>query len=123
MHRRFAGGRVELWLSTSPCYHTTNGSIIPCTEIIDGVSWEGGGTGDVTAMSATVCADPASHPGYANGGSSNLGTLQRCPNGSDTDNSSNDFTVADDGNLYMVAAQSREGSKVVEGLIYRLSGL
>lgn len=95
-----AGSATNLFLGNSGdgltlSIGTTNGSVIPCEEVIDGVSWEGGGSSDVTAMSSTVCSDPASNAGYANGGSSNLQTLQRCPNGTDTDNSTADFTVAD----------------------------
>lgn len=73
----------------------TTGSIIPCAEVVDGASWEGGGASEVYAMSSTVCADPASNAGYTNGGASGLVTLQRCPNGADTDNSTTDFVLAD----------------------------
>jgi hypothetical protein len=69
---------------------TTMGSIIPCAEVVDGASWEGGGTGETNAMSSTVCSDPAPHAGYVNTPQS----LQRCPNGSDSDNSTTDFVVA-----------------------------
>ena len=72
---------------------TTNGSVIPCTEVVDGVSWEGNTT-DVTAMSSTVCADPASSPGYANTTTPlTILSMQRCPNGVDTDNSTVDFSM------------------------------
>ncbi len=71
----------------------SNGSIIPCTEVVDGVSWESGGAPDSTATSSSVCADPAPHPGYANGGSTGLMTLQRCPDGADTDSSAVDFVL------------------------------
>jgi hypothetical protein len=71
----------------------SNGSVIPCNEVVDGVSWEAGGTGDVTAMSASVCTDPAPHPGYTNGGSTGLMTLQRCPDGADQDRSAADFVA------------------------------
>jgi hypothetical protein len=71
----------------------SNGNVIPCNEVVDGVSWENGGSSDVTSMSATVCADPAPSAGYTNGGTTGLMTLQRCPDGVDTDNSSADFVV------------------------------
>jgi Lamin Tail Domain/FlgD Ig-like domain len=70
----------------------SNGSIIPCGEVVDGVSWEGGGTNEVYAMSSTVCSDPASNAGYTNV-VPEVKTLQRCPDGFDTDNSANDFIV------------------------------
>lgn len=73
---------------------TTTGSIIPCVEVVDGMSYETGGTGETNAMSSTVCSDPAPNPGYTNGGGSGIQTLQRCPNGSDSDNSTTDFVVA-----------------------------
>lgn len=95
---RSAGTGTDLLLGNSGDGVTlssgvTTGSVIPCAEVVDGVSWEGGGTGDVTAMSRTVCADPASNPGYTNL-TGELKTLQRCPNASDTDNSTTDFIVA-----------------------------
>jgi hypothetical protein len=71
----------------------TTGSVIPCSEVVDGVSWEGGGTNDTTAMSSTVCTDPAPNAGYTNL-TGEFKTLQRCPNASDTDNSTTDFIVA-----------------------------
>jgi hypothetical protein len=93
-----AGTAVDLLLGNSGdgitlSIGTTTGSVIPCGEVVDGVTWEGNTT-DVTAMSSTVCTDPASNPGYANTGT-DIKTLQRCPDGADTDNSTNDFSVAD----------------------------
>jgi hypothetical protein len=73
----------------------STGSVIPCAEVVDGASWENGGTGDTNAMSSTVCADPAANPGYTNGGPTTIQTIQRCPDGADTDNSAADFSVAD----------------------------
>lgn len=70
----------------------TAGSVIPCGEVVDGMSYETGGTGDVTAMSSTVCSDPAPHPGYVTTTGDVL-TLQRCPNGVDTNNSAADFSI------------------------------
>lgn len=68
----------------------SNGNIIPCNEIVDGVSWESGGTGDVTALSSSVCNDAGPHPGYAN----TTESLQRIPDGTDTNTTSaSDFTV------------------------------
>ena len=69
----------------------SNGSVIPCGEVVDGVSWENGGTADVTAMSSRRVRRPGPAPGYANGGADGLMTLQRCPDGADTDNSAGDF--------------------------------
>jgi len=71
----------------------TTFGVIPCDQFIDGVSWETGGIGDVTSLGPMTCADPAPHPGYANGGGTLIGTLQRCPNSTDSDNSSADFIV------------------------------
>jgi len=68
----------------------TSGNIIPCNEIVDGVSWETGGAPDVTATSSTVCADSAPHPGIDN----TVMSLQRCPESVDTDVSSADFIAA-----------------------------
>lgn len=69
----------------------SNGLIIPCTEIVDGVSWEGGSPGDTYALSRTVCSDSLSHPGTTN----TLESLQRCPDGADSDaGSGTDFAVA-----------------------------
>lgn len=69
----------------------SNGLVIPCGEIVDGVSWEdGGGPSEINGMSDSVCADPIAHPGAEN---SNL-SLQRYQNGNDTDCSIEDFRVA-----------------------------
>lgn len=68
----------------------SNGNVIPCAEVVDGVSWESGGAGDVTSMGSGVCADPAPHPGVEN----SLLSLQRCQDGNDTDSSATDFGVA-----------------------------
>ena len=73
----------------------SNGSVIPCNEVVDGVSWEGGDS-EVTAVSNSVCADPASHAGYTNGGPTGLITLQRCPDGADTQASASDFLLLDE---------------------------
>ena len=71
-------------------------SIIPCSEVVDGVSFElTVGSTEIPAVSSTVCTDPAPHPGYAQGGASAIQTLQRCPNGNDTNNSAADFVVTD----------------------------
>ena len=85
---QLANGGDGVTLSTG----TTTIGVIPCAEMVDGVSWETGGTGDTTAMSSTVCSDPAPHPGYVNSTGDVL-TLQRCPNGGDTNNSAADFSV------------------------------
>ena len=69
----------------------TSGNIIPCNEVVDGVSWEsGGGENEWTALGGGVCADPSPHPGQANG---NL-SLQRLQNGNDTQSSAADFAIA-----------------------------
>ena len=67
-----------------------SGNIIPCGEVVDGVSWETGGAPDVTAMSSTTCADPAPHPEL----DSSPNSLQRCPESADTDRSAIDFVAA-----------------------------
>jgi len=96
---RVAGNAADLLLGNSgdgvtlSTGVTTAGSLIPCGEVVDGVTWEGNST-DITAMSSTVCTDPASHPGYSNSGVTIL-TMQRCPNGADTNNSTADFVIAD----------------------------
>lgn len=74
-------------ITVSTGYST--GNVIPCDEVVDGVSWEGGG-GDVTALSDSVCTDPASHPGSSSGSLS----LQRLPDVADSDNSAADFSLA-----------------------------
>lgn len=67
----------------------SNGSVIPCAEIVDGASWEtGGSAGDVTPLSNTVCTDASPNPGYTNGGPSLNQTLQRGSDGLDTNASS-----------------------------------
>jgi hypothetical protein len=68
----------------------TSGNVIPCNEIVDGVSWESGGANDVTATSSGTCADTSPHPGVGNGDFS----LQRIQNGNDTHSSAADFGVA-----------------------------
>jgi hypothetical protein len=69
----------------------STGNIIPCAEIVDGVSWEdGGGIDEVTSTSRNQCSDPAVHPGWGDGNRS----LQRRSNGNDTDRSADDFGVA-----------------------------
>ena len=68
----------------------TSGNIIPCGEIVDGVSWETGGAPDVTATSATTCSDPAPHPEIDNSSNS----MQRCPESTDTNQSAIDFVAA-----------------------------
>ena len=93
-----AGTGIDLLLSNSGDGVTLStglsfGSVIPCGEVVDGVTWEGN-TLDTTAMSSTVCTEPASHTGYANTTTPlTILTLQRCPNGVDTDNSNFDFSV------------------------------
>ena len=87
---QLANGGDGVTLSTG----VSTGSVIPCGEVVDGVSWETGGAGDTTALSSTVCSDATPNPGYTNGGASLLVTLQRCPNGVDTDNSTADFVQA-----------------------------
>lgn len=77
-----ANGGDGLTLSTG----ASTGNVIPCGEVVDGMSWETGG-GDTTAQSNSVCADPAPHPGVGAGALS----LQRKPDGADTDNSAADF--------------------------------
>jgi hypothetical protein len=74
---------------------TTAMSAIPCAEVVDGMSYdEGTPLTDVTAMSSTVCSDPDPNPGYANTTTPlTILSLQRCPNGTDTDNSQADFVV------------------------------
>lgn len=90
-----AGSGADLFLGNSGdgvvlSDGTSNGSSIPCSETVDGVSFEGGGTGDVYAMSSTVCTDGAPHAGYAN----TTDSLQRCPNGADSNTSSTaDFFI------------------------------
>ncbi len=69
----------------------STGNVIPCNEVVDGVSWkDGGGVGEWNAMSRTVCTDPAPHPGTTGPTQS----LQRLTNGNDTDRSATDFGVA-----------------------------
>lgn len=69
----------------------SNGNIVPCAEVVDGVSWQdGGGVNEVNAVSRTVCADPAPQQGPANG----LRSIQRRTNGNDTDRSNDDFGIA-----------------------------
>jgi len=69
----------------------TTGNIIPCNEVVDGVSWEsGGGASEATGMGAGVCSDPSPHSGQSNGNQS----LQRIQNGNDTNASTADFGVA-----------------------------
>jgi len=69
----------------------SSGNIIPCNEVVDGVSWQdGGGLGEVNATSRTVCNDPAPQQGLANG----LRSIQRRTNGNDTDRSNDDFGIA-----------------------------
>jgi hypothetical protein len=58
----------------------TTFGVIPCDQIIDGVIWEGGVTGDLTSLGPITRSDPAPHPGYTNGGASGTMTLQRCIN-------------------------------------------
>ena len=65
----------------------STGNIIPCSEIVDGVSWGTGGIGDVTALSSSICAD-AAPAGPASGSFS----LQRCSDGFDSDTNT-DFLV------------------------------
>lgn len=65
----------------------SSGNLIPCAEIVDGVSWESGGVGDTTALSDSTCLD-ASPGGPVSGSFS----LQRCSDGFDTDSSS-DFVI------------------------------
>ena len=77
-----ANGGDGLTLSTG----VSTGNVIPCAEVVDGVSWETGG-GDTTAQSNTVCADPAPDAGVGTGAFS----LQRKPDGADTDNSAADL--------------------------------
>ena len=87
----FANAGDGVTLSTG----VSTGSVIPCAEIVDGVSWETGGTGDTTPLSNTVCTDPSPHPGYTNGGASLNQTLQRNNDGIDTNTSSSaDFQAA-----------------------------
>lgn len=69
----------------------TTGNVIPCNEVVDGVSWEsGGGADEVTAPGGGACADANPHPGHTNGNQS----LQRFQNGNDTQSSAADFGVA-----------------------------
>jgi len=69
----------------------SNGSAIPCAEVVDGVSFETGGTGETNPLSSTVCSDPTPNAGYTN----STDSLQRCPNGSDSNvSSAADFFVA-----------------------------
>jgi hypothetical protein len=70
----------------------STGNVIPCSEVVDGVSWESNGATDVYATSDSVCSDPGSHPGYTNAAGQVL-TLQRCSEVGDTDVSSADFMV------------------------------
>jgi hypothetical protein len=58
--------------------------------MVDGASWETGGAPDQTALGPLVCADPAPDPGYAN----TTQSLQRIPDGADTDASTDaDFQL------------------------------
>jgi hypothetical protein len=67
------------------------GNVIPCAEIVDGVSWEdGGGAGEVTSTSRMQCSDPAAHPEVSDGPRS----LQRRHDSDDTDRSATDFGAA-----------------------------
>lgn len=69
----------------------SNGLVIPCGEIVDGVSWEdGGGAAERYSMSDSICEDPIAHAGTVDGNTS----LQRTRNGNDTDCSHADFRVA-----------------------------
>jgi hypothetical protein len=69
----------------------SNGNVIACAEIVDGLSWEdGGGIGEVTATSHVQCSDPAPHPGTWD----TTRSLQRVGNGNDTDRSAADFDIA-----------------------------
>ena len=62
----------------------TTGLVIPCSEIVDGVSWENGGAPDITALSRTMCSDPQPHPGITN----TMESMQRCPGATDSDQGS-----------------------------------
>jgi len=69
----------------------STGNVIPCGEVVDGLSWkDGGGVSEVNAMSRTVCSDPAPHPGTADP----MQSLQRLTSANDTDRSAADFGVA-----------------------------
>lgn len=69
----------------------SNGNVIPCAEVVDGVSWQdGGGVNEVNPVSRTVCSDPAPHQGLANGQRS----IQRRTNGNDTERTNDDFGIA-----------------------------
>lgn len=95
-----AGTGIDLQLGNSGDGITlstgvSTGSVIPCAEVVDGVTWEGNST-DITAMSNVVCAEPASNTGYSNTTTPlTILTMQRCPNGVDTNNSTTDFSILD----------------------------
>jgi hypothetical protein len=63
---------------------TTTGSAIPCSEVVDGMSFETGGTGDINPLSSAQCSDPGPHAGYTN----SMDSVQRCPDGTDSNSSS-----------------------------------